>query len=393
MSSPDRWSVSRAAAFAVTLFVIACPPARAQSPTAQPGAHVRPGWYLVNGIWLRPSGASAWSDLIRFTYRDGRLATEITITGAARPLLQGGRHVAVEVGPSKDMFLVNGGEFRGRVAGGVLGGTKLIPQGKYLQALALPTQHDDPQAPMRVTSVSVREARVELVGEGFARGAAFRVTFASDQGGEEVALIVESTGADAAEPGAHITAATLGDLVAAEPRAARLYLASLLRRLCGRDPLLPGPADVYRAFPQIEPDPRAVEALRALLPELDHRDPRRREDAMRQLEALGPAGACAALRVPQDDLTPQQRLALRQFLRAQSRLADTMADPAVVHADPLFLADCLHDPDPRVRAAAKARLEQRLGRAIQFDPDAPEADRFRAAMVVMESVLAQAGRR
>jgi hypothetical protein len=104
------------------------------------------------------------------------------------------------------------------------------------------------------------------------------------------------------------------------------------------------------------------------------------------LDALGRPGVLAAARIDRTDLSGEQMLRIDAFVSRNSTLA--AVDSA--RRDPLFLADCLSDEDRSVRAAALEQLRAVSNLAIEFDVDAPAAERVTAAAAVASQFFPKA---
>jgi hypothetical protein len=180
---------------------------------------------------------------------------------------------------------------------------------------------------------------------------------------------------DGAKPEAgpiNFDAANLLALRAKQPDVVARFIVPMLTQLFGEDPLLPGPADVYRAFYEIPPQESTVAALQRVLPKLSAASSERRESASVELEDLGPVGVCAAVHLDQKELPPETAARIEAYLANYSRRR--FDDPQVMRDDLPFLADCMDFPfDSRVRSAARARFEQLTRHAI------PPADWAHAA--------------
>ncbi|HZL34231.1 MAG TPA: hypothetical protein VFC78_02910 [Tepidisphaeraceae bacterium] len=161
-------------------------------------------------------------------------------------------------------------------------------------------------------------------------------------------------------------AGSLAELRAQHPTEFRAYVMPLLAKFSDESLLLPGAADVYTAFSDIPASANAVDALRQLLPDLDADDPTQRDSASVRLAQLGAPGVLAALRLDESGLSDEQKVRVRVFVAAYRH--ERSMQPAGALEAPGFLIDCLEYPDPAVRAAAKARLQQQIGRPIAFDP-------------------------
>lgn len=161
------------------------------------------------------------------------------------------------------------------------------------------------------------------------------------------------------------------------PVEVRRHFAPLLRKLTLQPILNPGPSDVYKVFTAIPADPAVTAKLEALLPGLTSASPSERSTATKQLNALGQAGALAALRFDADLLLPEQINRLYDLVAIHSRM--TIEDSAAMLKDPFFLVDCLEDEELAVREQALAALEKKLGRKVTFDLNAPTEKRAAAA--------------
>lgn len=181
---------------------------------------------------------------------------------------------------------------------------------------------------------------------------------------------------------AQARAASLVELRNGHPQLVRQFLVPLLRQISGDDPLLPGATDVYQVFAEMSPDERTSDAIDTLLPKLADKAFSVRERASAQLEALGPAGVCAALRIDRETLLPEQKLRLESLLGLNSHRVIT--DPKAARRDLSFLADCLEFDDERIRWIAKGDLEQILSRPIPLHHAPTPAEWSQAADLVRQ---------
>ena len=163
------------------------------------------------------------------------------------------------------------------------------------------------------------------------------------------------------------------------------YLAPLLRKFTEADILSPGAADVYRVFNELPLDGDVARQVLELLPALDSISFPERTAASERLAALGRAGVHAVLKLDRSLLSFEQNDRIESFLASERhRLPE---DPATLRRNPSFLIDCLEDPDPAVRAAAKSSLERVVGHAVEFDASETDADaRAKAADELRESL-------
>lgn len=340
----------------------------APAPAMPPSVTPRIGWHLVNGRWLKASGSCDWSDLVSISAHGNNLAAQVKLTEKAAALLKGGRMVAVEIGPAQDLYDVTIGDMR------PLRERRTPETSLALRELPDQARPERPEhSPLRPIMLVVHGDAFRVVARGQLRGTPVVVTLmCGDQRAHEGArFTVNAIGDPQSKVNCGFQADSFAELVEQHPAELRKYLSPVLRRLGGADPFAPGSADVYAAFGEIEPEAAAQTKLEAVLPRLSDPDPRVRQKAFDELQTLGPAVACAALRWPESDLNPQQRLSMQQYLRSQSRRRDQT--PQELRHDPLFLADCLEFDDPRVRSLAKEELERALGRTIDLDTSRSDA--------------------
>ena len=183
----------------------------------------------------------------------------------------------------------------------------------------------------------------------------------------------------------NLQASTLHDLRAQGPRQFRQYVIPLLKSVCGRDPFMAAPADVYRTFDQIPADPQVIQQIRRVLPALDSPLPMEREEGSRQLLPLGGQGVLAALRMDRTPLSPEQSGRLDAFIaRYEDRRFSTAQE---ARSDASFLIDCLEFDDPAVRTLAAGELARLLDQPIDLDPAAPADKRSKLADTLRETAL------
>jgi hypothetical protein len=372
---------------------------------------IRPGWYLVDGRWLRPSGECDWDELVRVEFRDGQFRASIALSDRTRALLRGGRRAAVEVGTARDLYEISCGDFRGRLAGGALAGERTIPSGEFLVIRRLnATQPQSREQDCVITSIHLRSERGQDSKQTTLRGirleGSLRVStdppdrsrailFAIDPSAANGSRVVLSVEGAPEEAPLRVSGDTFAELWRSHARELRTFLSPLLRRAgAGIDPLLPGAAEVYRAFAEIAPSDDAVATLAELLPRLHDPHPDVRRGAVAALEATGPAGVCAALRLSRSALSAQQALSIQQFLARHSRDPSGEAIGPSAAQDAMFLIDCLEfDADARVRVAAWKGLQRQMNDYPRFDPDGAPAVRREIARSLRGQVLsARAGR-
>jgi hypothetical protein len=134
-----------------------------------------------------------------------------------------------------------------------------------------------------------------------------------------------------------------------------------------------------------KPDPGVLKKVRAILPSLDHPDYRTRENAVRELEALGKPGAAALVGMDRTGFSPERNLLIDRALAPFNRLKPEEAER--LRSDAGFLLDCLFSADAEIRAAALERLKKHAGAQIKFDLNAPAPERAAAAAALREKLL------
>ena len=328
----------------------------------------RPGWYVVDGQWLRPTATLDWADLVR-----------IRIDPAAGPTLAGGPTAAgervLQLGRRALVILRRDEKDPGRPYLVSAAGRQWLPGREGFTDALQVRAVDEPGVARRDGGAAIESvdlmptgAAVEAVVEG--RRVSLRI------GAARVGVTVTDSQADAdgpavATPRETAAAADFLELQRAEPVETRQFVAPVLELLNGgSNPLAPRAGDVYRAFPSIDPTPAANQAVAAAIVKLSSADPAARRRAAAGLDALGRPGALAAVRVNSSKLPPEARLRLEGFVASQSYFYRT--PPADLRADGHFLIDCLGDPDPRVRSAAAGALSKLLGERV----DPATADRL-----------------
>jgi hypothetical protein len=187
-----------------------------------------------------------------------------------------------------------------------------------------------------------------------------------------------------------LTASSLLELRGKHPEEFRRFVAPSLRRMLGTDPLAIRATDAYRAFPTIDADSETLGKLRGLLERFQSPDAAARQKASGELAALGARGVLAALRTQVEGLTPEQRSRLDEFLESHDdrRFAGEQS-----MGDAWFLVDCLEFEDVRVRRAARQQLSRLLGHDVDFDPDSRADARAAAADRLRDSLAATAATR
>lgn len=287
-------------------------------------------------------GKFALSHLVRCTVVDGLLAVEVT-----RDVPDVEHAMRVEVEGSKGTWVVHR-RLRGRA-----------------NAYTTFAWYDFEAAEDRVwsSSMTIRDNYLALasqVGDS-TNGLRIRLT----QSGRSLRFTVSQVENRRSRTVVSATATSVRELVTENPQAVRQYLDPAVRKITGRSLFKPGPADVYRVFDQINPDPEAAQKVISLLGKLESDSFKEREQASAALAEMGAPAVLAVLRLDESLHSAEVRVRLDSFVASQSgAMFGTIAE---ARQDPHFLIDCLEDEDPKVRRAAKEALEKVAGRAVEFD--------------------------
>ena len=188
----------------------------------------------------------------------------------------------------------------------------------------------------------------------------------------------------AGQPGIDTEAPTLVQLQKKSAAALAENLSPMLRRLTGEDLLGLGAADVYTVFEEIKPTPAAIAELEKTLDDLESPDDAARSAAAGRLNASGPAGVLAGLRINQENLGAQQRINLATLIGRHRHLPTL--NPAAARHDVSFLAQCLFFDDLGVRQAAKRAMEGILGRSVEIDLESDYETRTKAVSALLRDI-------
>lgn len=175
------------------------------------------------------------------------------------------------------------------------------------------------------------------------------------------------------------------------PQDVQKYVRPLLREL-GFDDLFDVDAVLARQVFRAEwpADPAMLDKAAKLLAAMNDNSFRRREAAVRGLDALGPDAVVAVLTMDRATFTPEQTTLVDDFLARHPGVAQK--DAAALQTDREFLLDCLTSEEPRLRKIALAHLESDAGRKIEFDLSAG-LDERRVAVAALRAMLTPASSR
>lgn len=304
----------------------------------------RPGWRLVDGVWVKPQGRYPLSDFVRLVEQDGRHKLIAQPAGHIEPMLRNWRTSLVELDESDYGWQLS-----------CVGRAWNDTRSDGTQHLSLVAVLDDAAADQhfRLTKIDVKPHQQVVQAVVAEEGEALSVIIVFGRDFTEAA--VGRFGAR--QPRILIRSGTARRLLVDHPIETRTYVLPVLRLLNGGlNPLAPAAGDVYRAFPDLPIDETVQQAISALVRDLASREPAVRERASRELGSLGRRGVQAAMKLDTTPLPPEAAERIESFIR-QNTIDDR--EPSALRADAGFLLDCLHDPDPNVRTAAGRLVSER----------------------------------
>lgn len=334
----------------VLIFIFACAGiAPAQNPTTQPSslpgqvktAHVRPGWRLVDGGWVKPETKVSLSELVQIVQEDGEHRLRAQIASRVEPMLRNWRVSVVEIDDSDYVWKLScaGRAWDDRRAEGT----------QHLQLIAAT---DDALADgrVRLTKIQITPQRSVIQAAVVEADGAKSILVVLSRGMTELAIAPLGQ----AKTDAIFRAKSVRELLSNHPEQARNYLLPVMQRLASeKDILLPAAGDVYRVFADLPVDDLISQTVAKIIPDLSDVDPEVRQRASRELASLGRRGVQSALRIDLTRLPPEAAARIAQWISDQSH--DKRSVQALL-GDDVFLLDCTADPDPHVRARAKALL-------------------------------------
>lgn len=186
-----------------------------------------------------------------------------------------------------------------------------------------------------------------------------------------------------------VEAPDLRALREAQPEVVNTHLRQMLREL-GQDHVLAVDAKLaWQVLGGERPfDPKVMERLHAILPRLDSDAFAEREQAAEALRALGEEGAAAAARIDRQTLSPEQNARIDEFLDRFQPVTSQKA--SALAEDPDFLLDVLLVDELELRKLALERLRHRLDHPIDFEVNAPAAQRSERVEALRRAIHADA---
>ncbi len=351
-------------------------PAPSNAARLQNSNDYRPGWRRFAGTWVQPSRTFKWSDLLRLSLHDGKLVVDPLPSSDAKAFVRGDRRVIVEIENSPAIWALS-------TAGRVWVDTQRKVPSDHFSAWAS-YDRGMPIDQLNPALVRITPGENTFIGAGKLDGRELQVTFIyrdTQLGG--VTLVVEPLGAQKAAPLFSIHTNDMDELRAQKPSAVRAYVAPLLASIAGRNLFAPQAGDVYRVFSDIPADPEMTKKVDALLSQMESPSVEDRNAASSALDALGPGGILAAMRLDRTGLSPEECDRLDRAIDNHTLYRSSNN----LKSDPYFLLDCLENEDRAVRAAAKSALEKLTGKPIEYSPDLPAAQRPKAIHAIEKQVI------
>lgn len=326
--------------------------------------YVRAGWRLVEGRWQRPAARISMRDLFRVSMIDDRLDIQVEPSEKLAEQFTGGRTPLIEFDESAWAWIVDP---RGRV---------WTPDRRGAERRILARTVSDEPSPANLVLLRQVQASPEAVtlnATGFFTEGRYDVQIIQHETEGCTVLIHVTADPDDSHAKAELVEQWQGSglfgLLEERPSVARRFVRPVLAGL-GVHPLLlgPGAGDVYRVFDDIESTSAMSLEVSMLVARLADADPVLRLTAERDIASLGASAIPSLLRVDRASLSPGARVVVDRLLARQSRLSHRSVD--ALRDDFDFLLDVMHQPDPRVRERASARLRDRFKVEIPVDASA-----------------------
>ena len=137
-----------------------------------------------------------------------------------------------------------------------------------------------------------------------------------------------------------------------------------------------------------KPDPAIEAKVRELVSKLNAQDFRTRKSATNELTALGPPAAVVLMHLDRSGMSLEQSTRIDAIIGSYQPGDSQRASQ--LRNDPRFLLNCLYLNDPFITPKALERLQQVVGKPIQFDPNQSSDTRYEALQQLRESILGSA---
>lgn len=171
------------------------------------------------------------------------------------------------------------------------------------------------------------------------------------------------------------------------PRQTQEFVVPILRDLEGQSILAPDPRVAYQVFQtQFTPNARLSRQIDAALEKLDADDFQTRQQASRDLAALGEPAALALMHADRKGWSIDRSSGVDNFLAQYKALPPDQIQK--LKNNPAFLLDCLYSNDPQIRDDAAKSLNGMLKQRIDFPTPGPALDQAidRAAATLLPPI-------
>lgn len=338
--------------------------------SANASGHVLPPWIRRTIDTAAQAGQYRLDDLVSYDAHHGRIIVRLTIPSELAALATQERE--------------HGGVVRFSIVGdpGIWTLQFAEPRPSRPWMTVLTCYDTDPAAPFCCFALTVRDGAVSIKGFDFAApGGKGRNNYAFTQfdSGARLAWQLPTSVApqgwsNPAGPtpfgeafSGHDLITGIADVESRFPLAWVRYGVPIFRRLGAEHLLHRHPAvDVYRMFPQVQPDSRTVGHVDELVSGLGSASFSERQAAQHTLRAMGRPAVLALMRIDPSTLSPEQ-IERRRKLLSDDDWQPITEEYAVARKDLALLLDCLEDDDPALRAQAKRAVESLIGRKLDFD--------------------------
>lgn len=199
-------------------------------------------------------------------------------------------------------------------------------------------------------------------------------------------MVTEAGGPGRPRVNLGVHAADFSTLLRQHADAANEHLRPLMRELGQESVFAPEARVAWQVFAdQWQPAESLKEQVNEILPKLDAEDRAERERAGERVAALGADAALVLMQLDRRNLSAEQNSRIEVLIRKQAPLPPPEA--VRLRNDVGFLLDSLNSDEPRIRAAALARLRDLRPEPIEFDPELPVPARGAAVAALREKLV------